>query len=208
MTITNDIKYLGVKDRQVDLFEGQYVVPNGMAYNSYAIIDEKIAIMDTVDKNFTHQWLDNIEHTLGNRKPDYLVVQHMEPDHSANVANFLKLYPEATVVSSAKAFAMMENFFGEGYEDRRIVVGEGDTLSLGKHTLAFVAAPMVHWPEVIVTYDVYDKVLFSADGFGKFGALDAKEEWADEARRYFIGIVASLPAGNPFRSMSPPSLDV
>ena len=194
MTITNDIKYLGVNDRQVDLFEGQYVVPNGMAYNSYAIIDEKIAIMDTVDKNFTHQWLDNIEHTLGNRKPDYLVVQHMEPDHSANVANFLKLYPEATVVSSAKAFAMMENFFGEGYEDRRIVVGEGDTLSLGKHTLAFVAAPMVHWPEVIVTYDVYDKVLFSADGFGKFGALDAKEEWADEARRYFIGIVGKYGA--------------
>ncbi len=194
MTITNDIKYLGVNDRQVDLFEGQYVVPNGMAYNSYAIIDEKIAIMDTVDKNFTHQWLDNIEHTLGSRKPDYLVVQHMEPDHSANVANFLKLYPEATVVSSAKAFAMMENFFGEGYEDRRIVVGEGDTLSLGKHTLAFVAAPMVHWPEVIVTYDVYDKVLFSADGFGKFGALDAKEEWADEARRYFIGIVGKYGA--------------
>ncbi|MBQ7331239.1 MAG: flavin reductase [Oscillospiraceae bacterium] len=194
MTITNDIKYLGVNDRQVDLFEGQYVVPNGMAYNSYAIIDEKIAIMDTVDKNFTHQWLDNIEHTLGSRKPDYLVVQHMEPDHSANIANFLRVYPEATVVSSAKAFAMMENFFGEGYEDRRIVVGEGDTLSLGKHTLAFVAAPMVHWPEVIVTYDVYDKVLFSADGFGKFGALDAKEEWADEARRYFIGIVGKYGA--------------
>ena len=194
MTITNDIKYLGVNDRQVDLFEGQYVVPNGMAYNSYAIIDEKIAIMDTVDKNFTHQWLDNIEHTLGNRKPDYLVVQHMEPDHSANIANFLRVYPEATVVSSAKAFAMMENFFGEGYEDRRIVVEEGDTLSLGKHTLAFVAAPMVHWPEVIVTYDVYDKVLFSADGFGKFGALDAKEEWADEARRYFIGIVGKYGA--------------
>ncbi len=189
MHITNDIRYLGVNDHQVDLFEGQYVVPNGMAYNSYAIMDEKIAIMDTVDKNFTHQWLDNIQNTLGNRKPDYLVIQHMEPDHSANIANFLKVYPEATVVSSAKAFVMMQQFFGTDYADRRIVVGEGDTLCLGKHTLAFVAAPMVHWPEVIVTYDVYDKVLFSADGFGKFGALDVEEDWACEARRYFIGIV-------------------
>ena len=160
MFITNDIKYVGVNDHEVDLFEGQYVVPNGMAYNSYVIMDEKIAIMDTVDKNFTHQWLDNIQKTLGNRKPDYLVVQHMEPDHSANIDNFLKVYPEAVIVSSAKAFAMMKNFFGTDYEDRRLVVGEGDTLNLGKHVLTFVAAPMVHWPEVIVTYDSYDKVLF------------------------------------------------
>ena len=194
MTITNDIKYIGVNDHEVDLFEGQYVVPNGMSYNSYAIMDEKIAIMDTVDKNFTHQWLDNIQNTLGSRKPDYLIVQHMEPDHSANIANFLKVYPEATVVSSAKAFAMMQNFFGEDYADRRIVVGEGDTLTLGKHTLAFVTAPMVHWPEVIVTYDVCDKVLFAADGFGKFGALDVEEDWASEARRYYIGIVGKYGA--------------
>ncbi len=189
MTITNDIKYIGVNDHAIDLFEGQYVVPNGMAYNSYAIMDEKIAIMDTVDKNFTAQWLDNIAGALGNRKPDYLIVQHMEPDHSANIDVFLKQYPEATVVSSAKAFAMMKNFFGTDYADRRIVVGEGDTLSLGKHVLTFVTAPMVHWPEVIVTYDACDKVLFSADGFGKFGALDADEDWACEARRYYIGIV-------------------
>ena len=194
MTITNDIKYIGVNDHQVDLFEGQYVVPNGMAYNSYVIMDEKIAIMDTVDQNFTHQWLDNIQNTLGGRKPDYLVVQHMEPDHSANTAKFLELYPEAVVVSSAKAFAMMKNFFGEDYADRRIVVGEGDTLCLGKHTLTFVTAPMVHWPEVIVTYDSYDKVLFSADGFGKFGALDVEEDWDCEARRYFIGIVGKYGA--------------
>ena len=189
MMITKDILYVGVNDHQVDLFEGQYVVPNGMAYNSYVIMDDKIAVMDTVDKNFCHQWLDNIQQTLQGRKPDYLIVQHMEPDHSANVATFLKVYPEAVVVSSSKAFAMMKNFFGEDYADRRIVVGEGDTLNLGKHTLAFVAAPMVHWPEVIVTYDVYDKVLFAADGFGKFGALDAQEAWDDEARRYYIGIV-------------------
>ena len=194
MNITKDIIYLGVNDRKVDLFEGQYVVPNGMAYNSYAIMDEKIAIMDTVDQNFTHEWLDNIQNALGGRKPDYLVVQHMEPDHAANIANFLKVYPEATVVSSAKAFPMMKNFFGSDYEDRRLVVGEGDTLSLGKHTLAFVTAPMVHWPEVVVTYDVYDKVLFSADGFGKFGALDADEPWDDESRRYFIGIVGKYGA--------------
>ena len=194
MTITKDIRYLGVNDHQVDLFEGQYVVPNGMAYNSYAIMDEKIAIMDTVDKNFTHQWLDNIQKTLEGRKPDYLVVQHMEPDHSANVAKFLSVYPEATVVSSAKAFTMMNNFFGSDYADRRIVVGEGDTLNLGKHTLTFVTAPMVHWPEVMVTYDSYDKVLFSADGFGKFGALDVEEDWACEARRYFIGIVGKYGA--------------
>ena len=189
MTITKDIKYIGVNDHQVDLFEGQYVVPNGMAYNSYAIVDEKIAIMDTVDQHFTHEWLDNIQKALGERKPNYLVVQHMEPDHSANIANFLKVYPEAVVVSSAKAFQMMKNFFGEDYADRRIVVGEGDTLNLGKHVLTFVTAPMVHWPEVIVTYDSYDRVLFSADGFGKFGALDADEPWDCEARRYYIGIV-------------------
>ena len=189
MTITNDIKYIGVNDHAIDLFEGQYVVPNGMAYNSYAILDEKIAIMDTVDKNFTAQWLDNIASALGGRKPDYLIVQHMEPDHSANIDIFLRTYPEATVVSSAKAFAMMKNFFGTDYEGRRVVVGEGDTLSLGRHLLTFVTAPMVHWPEVIVTYDACDKVLFSADGFGKFGALDAQEDWACEARRYYIGIV-------------------
>ena len=189
MKITNDIRYVGVNDHQVDLFEGQYVVPNGMAYNSYVILDEKVAVMDTVDRNFTHQWLDNIQNTLGGRKPDYLVIQHMEPDHSANIANFLKVYPEATVVSSAKAFTMMKQFFGDDYADRRVVVGEGSTLSLGKHTLAFVTAPMVHWPEVIVTYDTTDKVLFSADGFGKFGALDVEEDWACEARRYYIGIV-------------------
>ena len=194
MTITNDIKYIGVNDHQVDLFEGQYIVPNGMAYNSYAILDEKVAIMDTVDRNFTHEWLDNIERTLAGRKPDYLIVQHMEPDHSANIDNFLKLYPKAIVVASAKAFAMMQNFFGKDYADRRVVVGEGDTLSLGKHTLTFVTAPMVHWPEVIVTYDSYDKVLFSADGFGKFGALDVEEEWACEARRYYIGIVGKYGA--------------
>ena len=189
MTITNDIKYIGVNDHQVDLFEGQYVVPNGMAYNSYAIMDEKIAIMDTVDKNFTDEWLSNLAAALEGRKPDYLIVQHMEPDHSASIDVFLNAYPEATVVASAKAFAMMKNFFGTDYIDRRIVVVEGDTLNLGKHVLTFVTAPMVHWPEVIVTYDAYDKVLFSADGFGKFGALDVEEDWACEARRYYIGIV-------------------
>ena len=189
MQITKDIRYVGVNDHQVDLFEGQYSVPNGMAYNSYVILDEKVAVMDTVDKSFTHQWLDNLAAVLGTRKPDYLVVQHMEPDHAANIANFMKVYPETTVVSSAKAFAMMQNFFGTDYADRRVVVGEGSTLTLGKHTLTFVTAPMVHWPEVIVTYDSTDKVLFSADGFGKFGALDADEPWDDEARRYYIGIV-------------------
>ena len=189
MFITNDIKYIGVNDHQIDLFEGQYIVPNGMAYNSYAIMDEKIAVMDTVDKNFTDEWMGNLAAVLEGRKPDYLIVQHMEPDHSANIANFLAAYPEATVVSSAKAFAMMKNFFGTDFADRRIVVGEGDTLSLGKHVLTFVTAPMVHWPEVIVTYDATDKVLFSADGFGKFGALDVEEDWDCEARRYYIGIV-------------------
>ncbi len=194
MNITKDIFYIGVNDHKVDLFEGQYVVPKGMSYNSYAIVDDKIAIMDTVDQNFTHEWLDNIQKTLKDRKPDYLIVQHMEPDHAANIANFMQVYPDATVVSSSKAFVMMGQFFGDDYADRRIVVKEGDTLSLGKHTLAFVAAPMVHWPEVIVTYDVLDKVLFSADGFGKFGALDAKEPWDDESRRYFIGIVGKYGA--------------
>ncbi len=194
MKITNDIRYIGVNDHKIDLFEGQYVVPNGMAYNSYVILDEKIAVMDTVDRNFTHEWLDNLASALNGRKPDYLIVQHMEPDHSANVANFMKLYPEATVAASAKAFAMMKNFFGTDFADRRIVLKEGDTLSLGRHTLRFVAAPMVHWPEVLMTYDSADKVLFSADGFGKFGALDADEDWACEARRYYFGIVGKYGA--------------
>ncbi|MBQ4550522.1 MAG: FprA family A-type flavoprotein [Oscillospiraceae bacterium] len=189
MFITNDIRYIGVNDHDVDLFEGQYVVPNGMSYNSYVILDEKVAVMDTVDQRFGDEWLTNLRAELGERKPDYLIVQHMEPDHSANIDVFLTAYPEATVVSSAKAFVMMKQFFGTDYADRRIVVGEGDTLSLGAHTLTFVTAPMVHWPEVIVTYDSLDKVLFSADGFGKFGALDVEEDWACEARRYYIGIV-------------------
>lgn len=194
MYITDDIKYIGVNDHKIDLFEGQYVVPNGMAYNSYAIMDEKIAIMDTVDANFTHEWLDNIQSCLCDRKPDYLVVQHMEPDHSANIINFVKAYPEAKIVSSAKAFGMMKNFFGTDFSEKQVVVGEGDTLSLGKHTLNFVTAPMVHWPEVIVTYDSTDKVLFSADGFGKFGALDIEDDWVCEARRYYIGIVGKYGA--------------
>ena len=194
MTITNDIKYIGVNDHEVDLFEGQYVVPNGIAYNSYVILDEKIAVMDTVDKNFGEEWQRNLEAVLEGRKPDFLVVHHMEPDHSANIAHFLQVYPEATVVSSAKAFTMMKQFFGTDYADRRIVVGEGDTLALGKHVLTFVTAPMVHWPEVIVSYDSTDKVLFSADGFGKFGALDVEEDWACEARRYYIGIVGKYGA--------------
>lgn len=194
MTITNDIRYVGVNDHSVDLFEGQYTVKNGMAYNSYVILDEKTAVMDTVDAHFTHEWLDNIQSVLNGRSPDYLIIQHMEPDHSANIANFMKVYTDTVIVSSAKAFTMMGNFFGTEYEDRRIVVGEGDTLTLGKHTLTFVTAPMVHWPEVIVTYDSTDKVLFSADGFGKFGALDVDEPWTDEARRYFIGIVGKYGA--------------
>ncbi len=189
MTITNDIKYIGVNDKNIDLFEGQYKVKNGISYNSYAIIDDKIAIMDTVDASFTHEWMDNIQSVLGNRSPDYLIVQHMEPDHSANIASFLKAFENVTVVSSKKAFNMMQSFFGDDYSNRRIVVDEGDTLSLGKHVLHFVTAPMVHWPEVIVTYDETDKVLFSADGFGKFGTLDCNEPWEDEARRYYIGIV-------------------
>ncbi|MBR4819269.1 MAG: flavin reductase [Clostridiales bacterium] len=195
MFVSNDIKYIGVNDHQIDLFEGQYVVPNGMAYNSYVILDEKTAVMDTVDKNFTHEWLDNLEQALDGRKPDYLVVQHMEPDHSANIENFMRAYPDAKIVSSQKAFTMMKNFFGTDYEDRRIVVAEGDSLGLGSHVLSFVAAPMVHWPEVIMTYDSKDKVLFSADGFGKFGALDVEEDdWACEARRYYIGIVGKYGA--------------
>ncbi len=192
--ISNDIRYIGVNDHQIDLFEGQYTVPNGMAYNSYAILDEKTAVMDTVDARFTHEWLDNIAEALYGRAPDYLIVQHMEPDHSANILTFAKTYPDATIVSSQKAFNMMKNFFGTDFADRRLVVGEGDTLSLGAHTLTFVTAPMVHWPEVIVTYDSTDKVLFSADGFGKFGALDVEEDWACEARRYYFGIVGKYGA--------------
>ncbi len=194
MKITDTIKYVGVNDHSIDLFEGQYVVPNGMAYNSYCVIDEKIAVMDTVDARFTHEWLDNIENALGGRKPDYLVVQHMEPDHSANIVNFVKTYPAARIVSSAKAFGMMKNFFGDDFADKQVVVKEGDTLDLGSRTLSFVAAPMVDWPEFIVTYDSKDKVLFSADGFGKFGALDVEEDWACEARRYYIGIVGKYGA--------------
>ena len=194
MKVTKDILYVGVNDHKIDLFEGQYKVENGMAYNSYAIIDEKIAIMDTVDARFTHEWLDNIELALGGRKADYLIIQHMEPDHSANILNFMKLNPDTTVVATAKAFNMMGQFFGTDFADNRIVVGEGDTLTLGKHTLTFVTAPMVHWPEVMVTYDSTDKVLFSADGFGKFGANDVTEPWADEARRYYIGIVGKYGA--------------
>ena len=194
MNITKDIKYIGVNDHQIDLFEGQYIVPGGMSYNSYAIIDKKIAIMDSVDASFTREWLNNIQNALGERKPDYLVVQHMEPDHSANVANFLATYPEAVVVASARAFGMMQNFFGTDYAERRLVVGEGDVLDLGEHKLTFLTAPMVHWPEVIMTYDSTDRVFFSADAFGKFGALDVEEEWACEARRYYIGIVGKYGA--------------
>ncbi len=189
MEITKDIKYIGVNDHDIDLFEGHYIVENGMAYNSYVILDEKIAVMDTVDTHFTEEWLTNLKTALNGRKPDYLIVQHMEPDHSANIANFLKEYPETVLVASMAAFNMMKQFFGTDYADKKMVVKEGDTLSLGKHTLSFVAAPMVHWPEVIVTYDTCDKVLFSADAFGKFGALDAEEDWACEARRYYFGIV-------------------
>lgn len=194
--ITKDIIYIGVNDHTVDLFEGQYEVPLGMAYNSYAIIDDKIAIMDTVDRNFTHEWLDNIAEALGNRKPDYLVVQHMEPDHSANIVSFMKTYPDAVIVSSEKAFAMMNHFFGTDFADRRITVGEGSTLELGRHTLTFITAPMVHWPEVIMTYDPADRILFSADGFGKFGANDVEdpEGWDCEARRYYFGIVGKYGA--------------
>lgn len=189
MKITNDIKYVGVNDHQVDLFEGQYIVPNGMAYNSYVILDEKIAVMDTVDIHFTKEWLANVETALDGRTPDYLVVQHMEPDHSANIQNFMEKYPDTTIVGNAKTFTMMEQFFNLDSQVKRLIVQDKGTLSLGKHELTFVFAPMVHWPEVMVTYDSTDKVLFSADGFGKFGALDVEENWDDEARRYYIGIV-------------------
>lgn len=189
MEITNDIQYVGVNDHAVDLFEGQYTVKNGMSYNSYVLTDEKTAVFDTVDAHFTQEWLANLKRALGGRRPDYLIVQHMEPDHSANIASFMEAYPEAQIVSSAPAFTMMKQFFGTDYSSRRIVVKENDTLSLGAHTLTFFTAPMVHWPEVIVTYDSRDRVLFSADGFGKFGALDVEEDWACEARRYYIGIV-------------------
>ena len=194
MFITNEIKYIGVNDHRIDLFEGQYDVPNGMSYNSYVILDEKIAVMDTVDAAFTHPWMDNLQEHLAGRTPDYLIVQHMEPDHSANIHRFATAYPTATIVATAKAFQMMAQFFGTDYADRRLVVGEGDTLSLGKHVLSFIPAPMVHWPEVMVTYDRTDKVLFSADAFGKFGALDVEEDWACEARRYYIGIVGKYGA--------------
>ena len=189
MTVTKDIFYVGVNDRNIDLFEGQYTVPNGMAYNSYVITDEKIAVTDTVDAAFCNEWLNNISEVLNGRNPDYLIVQHMEPDHSANIIDFIEKYPETTVVANTKAFDMMENFFDASVIKNRLVVKDGDTLCLGTHTLTFVFAPMVHWPEVMVTYDAHDKVLFSADAFGKFGALDTDEDWACEARRYYIGIV-------------------
>ena len=189
MKISNDILYIGVNDHEIDLFEGQYVVPNGMAYNSYLIVDEKVAVMDSVDRGFTAEWLDNIDKALDGKAPDYLIVQHMEPDHSGSVVAFMDKYPNATIVSNSKSFVMMKQFFGTEFSERRMAVGEGDTLTLGAHTLTFVTAPMVHWPEIIVTYDNKDKVLFSADAFGKFGALDVEEDWACEARRYYFGIV-------------------
>lgn len=189
MFVTNDIKYVGVNDFEIDLFEGQYIVPNGMSYNSYIISDEKTAVVDSVDSRFCDKWLGNIKSVLGTKKPDYLIVQHMEPDHSSSIADFAKEYPETIIVSSARSFPMMKNFFGDDYSARQLVVGEGDTLCLGSHILTFITAPMVHWPEVIVTYDSHDKVLFSADGFGKFGAIGTDEEWACEARRYYFGIV-------------------
>ena len=196
MNITKDIRYIGVNDHQIDLFEGQYIVPEGMAYNSYVILDRQVAVMDSVDRHFGTEWLNNLAEVLEGRQPDYLVVQHMEPDHSANIRAFAEKYPQAKIVASAKAFTMMKNFYGEDYADRRIVAGEGDTLELGAHTLQFITAPMVHWPEVIMTYDRTDKVLFSADAFGKFGALDAEdpEGWACEARRYYFGIVGKYGA--------------
>ena len=208
MFITDDIRYVGVNDHNIDLFEGQYVVENGMAYNSYVIMDEQIAVMDTVDGNFTDEWLKNISDVIGDRKPSYLIVQHMEPDHSANVANFLDLYKDAKVVATAKAFVMMKQFFGTDYPERQIVVKEGDTLSLGTHTLTFVLAPMVHWPEVMVTYDSKDKVLFSADAFGKFGALDVEEDWACEARRYYFGIVGKYGVQAQARLKKAAGLDI
>ncbi|MBP3595599.1 MAG: FprA family A-type flavoprotein [Lachnospiraceae bacterium] len=199
MFITNDIKYIGVNDHNIDLFEGQYIVPNGMAYNSYVILDDKVAVLDSVDANFTKEWMSNLKEALNGRTPDYFIVQHMEPDHSANIANFMQEYADVKIVASAKAFVMMKQFFGTDYPEQKIVVGEGDKLSLGKHKLTFVTAPMVHWPEVIVTYDSTDKVLFSADGFGKFGALDVEEDWACEARRYYFGIVGKY--GMPVQTL-------
>ena len=199
MFITDDIKYIGVNDHEIDLFEGQYIVPNGMAYNSYVILDEKIAVLDSVDAKFTTEWLSNVREALNGRTPDYFIVQHMEPDHSANIANFMQEYADVKIVASAKAFVMMKQFFGTDYPEQQMVVGEGDKLSLGKHELTFVTAPMVHWPEVIVTYDSTDKVLFSADGFGKFGALDVEEDWACEARRYYFGIVGKY--GMPVQTL-------
>ena len=203
-----DIKYIGVNDHEIDLFEGQYIVPNGMSYNSYIIVDDSVAIMDTVDSHFTKEWLDNISTVLQDRKVDYLVVQHMEPDHSGSIAEFMRVYPDTKIVASSRAFGMMKNFFGTDYKDNQIVVKEKDTLSLGKHVLTFIEAPMVHWPEVIMTYDEYEKVLFSADAFGKFGALDVEEEWACEARRYYIGIVGKygLPVQNLLKKAS--TLDI
>lgn len=194
LNVTKDIRYIGVNDHEIDLFEGQYIAPNGMAYNSYVILDEKIAVLDTVDARFTQEWLDNLANALNGRQPDYLIVQHMEPDHSANIRNFLKVYPNATVVANTKTFAMMDKFFGAGLCENKLAVENGGTLSLGSHTLTFVFAPMVHWPEVMVTYDSADKVLFSADAFGKFGALDVEEDWACEARRYYFGIVGKYGA--------------
>ena len=197
--ITKDIIYVGVNDHKVDLFEGQYDVPNGMAYNSYVVLDEKVTVFDTVDANFNDEWLENVHKALDGRKPDYLVVQHMEPDHSANIFNFAKVYPDAKIVANTKTFVMMKQFFGTDFSDRQIVVKDGESLCTGKHTFTFVFAPMVHWPEVMVTYDSFDKVLFSADGFGKFGALDVEEDWADEARRYYIGIVGKY--GKPVQAL-------
>ena len=199
MMISDTVFYIGVNDHAIDLFEGQYAVPNGMAYNSYAVVDEKIAIFDSVDAHFTQEWLDNIKTALGDRRPDYLVVQHMEPDHSGSIFRFAQAYPEAKIVASARAFVMMQNFFGTDFADRWVIVGEMDTLSLGERTLTFLTAPMIHWPEVIMTYDSKDKILFSADAFGKFGALDVEEEWACEARRYYIGIVGKY--GGPVQSL-------
>lgn len=187
--VTDEVKYIGVNDHEIDLFEGQYIVEHGMAYNSYVILDDKIAVMDTVDQNYGEEWLSNLEAALEGRKPDYLVIQHMEPDHSASITALMEKYPETTVVATAKAFTMMKQFYANEYEAQRVVAAEGDTLELGRHTLTFVMAPMVHWPEVMMTYDSCDKILFSADGFGKFGALDVEEDWACEARRYYFGIV-------------------
>lgn len=192
MNITEDIKYVGVNDHDIDLFEGMYTVPNGMAYNSYVVLDDKIAVFDSVDERFGTQWLGNIRGAIGDKTPNYLIVQHMEPDHSANILNFMTTYPKATIVSSKHAFVMMNQYFGTDFADRRIIIKEGDSLSLGKHRLTFIGAPMVHWPEVMVTYDATDKVLFSADAFGKFGALDVEEDWACEARRYYFGIVGKF----------------